>query len=368
MKTLLLLIGCLVIYLVGKRMLEKQAVASGEPWSKRDRRIAAKLGLQPLAHIDAKAPAPADAAFTAARKAVRAGDWAAGAAFVEGAGRDWSKRADRITWLADQAVKDDTWLQAWREARPNDPTAAAVHAEALVHLAWEIRGDRLASQTSREQFATFHRVLDEAREACTRAQDLAGDDPAPFINELPVAMGLGYPHARVEALWAEIEKRDPYHLGAHTAALQYWCEKWCGSNELMHDFARRAAEKGVPGQLLTTLPLHAFFEAMPQGRFKDPQRYYKRREVLAAADAALADVTAAAAVLDPHDPRIREARHMLAWTLYWQSRYTEALEQFREVDGYAGCVPWLYMERPAESYASTRDYVAARARRRGGRG
>ena len=40
-----------------------------------------------------------------------------------------------------------------------------------------------------------------------------------------VALGLGYPHAEMDRLWAEIIARAPHHYEAHFSALQYWCAK-----------------------------------------------------------------------------------------------------------------------------------------------
>ncbi|MGW1880910.1 hypothetical protein [Streptomyces sp. NPDC001970] len=323
----------------------------------------AALGLVPADRLVTKQVIPTVPHHAAAREAVRSGDWAAGAAFVAEAGRDWYERNRRIGWLADEAAQDDAWLLAWRRERPQDPAAAAIHANALVGVAWDIRGAKRAKYTTQEQFASFHRVLGEARDAFAEAQALAGDDPSPFIGEISVAMGLGYSHEMFAELWAEIEKRDPHSFSAHISALQYWCAKWRGSHELAEDFARRAAAKGEPGELLTLIPLEAYFEYETHENDADPDTYYKRPEIVAAVDAALADVAAAATagVLEPRDPRILVTRHMLAWLLYWQDRYEEAFEQFREVEaeGHIGCAPWTYSGDPVDRYTNVRDFTAA---------
>ncbi|WP_030855437.1 hypothetical protein [Streptomyces sp. NRRL F-4474] len=78
--------------------------------------------------------------------------------------------------------------------------------------------------------------------------------------EQPVAQGLGYAHEQYGELWAQITRRDPKVLTAHTSALQYWCAKWRGSHELALAFARESAASGKPGELLSLLPLTAYFE------------------------------------------------------------------------------------------------------------
>ncbi|WP_103530575.1 hypothetical protein [Streptomyces sp. SM11] len=152
--------------------------------------------------------------------------------------------------------------------------------------------------------------------ACHEAQALAGDDdPSPYIAEISCALSLGYGHEDFRALWAEVEKRAPHHLAAHAAALQYWCRKWRGSHELAEEFARRAAAKGSPGQLLSLLPLYAAFEQETTEEEADTDAFHKTPELVAAADACLTDLAAAVAA-DPADPWIVRVRHLLAWTLY----------------------------------------------------
>ncbi|MEV1023042.1 hypothetical protein [Streptomyces sp. NPDC050264] len=324
---------------------------------------ARQFGLVPTEEIDGEAAMAPDPRFERVKSAVRAGNWQAGAAYLEDAGRDWAERNRRSNALAAEAVTDDGWLLAWRTARRDDPGAALVNARSLVDLAWEVRGGGLAGATTREQFAGFHGVLAQAREAFAAARALAGDDPCPFIAELPLAMGLGYDHEAFEAIWAEVEQRDPYHVGAHHSALQYWCAKWRGSHEAAEEFGRAAAAKGAPGQLLSTIVLDAYFEYEITDETLNPGTYYQQPHIVAATDATLADVAAAHAK-DPHDRHIPPARHMLGHFLYWQNRYEEALEQFRAVDGYAGTTPWSYYGDPAERYARVRNYCAAQVAHR----
>jgi hypothetical protein len=332
-------------------------------------KAAAKLGFLPADRLDTDHVRAPDPRVTAVREAVRAGNWQAGADWLAEAGRDWEERDRRADVLASEAVQDDSWLLAWRTARPEDPGAALVHAESLIDLAWEIRGGGYAQYTTGEQFAGFHRVLEQAAEACAHAQSLAGDDPCPFIAELPLAMGQGYPHDRFEKLWAQIVERDPHHLAAHSAALQYWCAKWCGSHQLAEAFARSAAEKGQPGRLLTMLPLRAYFEYEIAHDDLNRDEFYKRPEVVEAVDAALVDVAAAAAA-NPDDRRLPQVRHLLASLLFWQDRHEAAVEQFRLVDGYINAVPWSYRgsrEGMIKAYTGERDYSAAQVlKSRGG--
>lgn len=310
-------------------------------------------GFLPGDRLDTGRSGPVPAEHGVVLAAVRAGDWQAGAAWIEAAGTDWEERYARVYVLGDEAAQDDGWLRAWRAARPADPAAAAVDADSALTVASNVRGALRASQTSREQFRVFHELQAKAQGLVEEAQALADPaDPTPYVLEQPIALGLNYPHERFRALTAEIVKRDPKHLSAHVRALQYWCHKWHGSHAEAAAYAREAAALGEPGDLLSLLPLYAYFEQETNEADVDPDVYYKEPEIVAAATAALADVAAAA----PGDRRVLRVRHMLAWVLYWQDRYPEAVEQFRHIDGYVGTAPWTYAGDPVARYLKLRDY------------
>ncbi|MBO1334722.1 hypothetical protein [Streptomyces sp. VRA16 Mangrove soil] len=290
-------------------------------------------------------------------RAVRDGDWEAAPRYLAEAGNDWQERDRRALLLGGT----DGHLAAWLAARPDDRDMALVRAHRLVTAAWQMRGAHAASHTSEGQFADFHRVLHRAREACHTAQRDAGHDPCPYIAELPVARGLGYSRKDLDALWTEIALRAPTHARAHHQALQYLCAKWHGSHKEAESFARAAAAAGHPGDLLSVLPLTACFERTLGLRPARRRSFYRRRDVVAATDSALVDVAAAQAT-DPHDPRLPQARHMLAYALHLQGRHDAALEQFRLVDGHAGSLPWSVYPDPAHEFVRARDRSAVRAR------
>ncbi|MFG2986100.1 hypothetical protein ACGFYQ_33445 [Streptomyces sp. NPDC048258] len=306
------------------------------------------LGFVAEEDLDTEHALPVPPERTAALDAVRSGDWEAGAAYVEAAGQDWEERWQRVRALADVAAADDSWLLAWRAARPSDATAALVNADAGVRVAWDVRGGQRGSHTTQEQFRIFHELLVKAQAYAHEAQRLADPaDPVPYMVEQPVAQGLGYPHEQYGRLWAQIVERDPKVLTAHTSALQYWCEKWRGSHELALAFARESAASGKPGELLSLLPLAAYVEQELHEPELKPETFFKEPEIAAAVDAALVDLAAA----DPDDWRAIRLRHMLAWFLFWQDRDAEAVEQFRHIDGYIGAMPWYYSSRSRYVFA-----------------
>ncbi|MFE6055043.1 hypothetical protein ACFQ6N_30190 [Kitasatospora sp. NPDC056446] len=283
----------------------------------------------------------------AALTAAKAGDWRPAAAFLAGEGTA-DLRWRRMYGLTDLAAEDDTWLRAWRAERPQDPTAALLHANALISVAWNIRSSARATEVSSEQFAGFHRVLGEAEEAFAEAVALApADDPNPWVARIPIAMGLGWSNDRFRQHWAELTERDPHHWGAHSRALQYWCAKWRGSHELMHGFIDGAVAAAPAGSLLAPMRLEAYFEQFARDREKTTA--WQRPEVGAALDAALADLAAT----DPEHPRVVYTRGWLAYGLTRAGRPTEALEQFQALGRFIP-PPFTNFNDPRQSFIDLR--------------
>lgn len=303
---------------------------------------AEQLGLLPAERQSTKSAGPLPTGWEAALDAVRGrgdggGDWKTAAELLRGIGRDWERRSLAAYLLAEIAAEDDGWLLAWEADGPHgpdDPDAALVRARSTVILAWKIRGGKLASDTTGEQFAGFHRLLQRSREEIARAAALNPDDPTPYVTEIWTALGLGYPHSEMDKLWSELTARDPHHYEAHFSALQYWCKKWRGSEQLATEFAERAAAAAPLGSLLTAFPLIAHFEHDES----DDSAADRTPEMIARVNAGLADAAAA----DPTHPRLPELRHLLAYYLALQDRDEAAIEQFRLVDGYVDALPWRY--------------------------
>lgn len=311
-------------------------------------------GLVPDDMLDTENPGP-DPDLAKALAAASLGDWRPALRLMENSDLEW--RWLRLTKLAKKAADDDTWVRAWRTALPADPTAALINAESLVELAWKIRGASQAHATTQEQFEGFHRVLAQAPDAFAEAARLAPADPCPYIGMMRVAMGLGWPHENMHTLWGEVVRRAPQHVGAHAVALQYWCAKWRGSEELMYSFATSAAANAPAGSLLTILRLLATYEELLGQKSDHPG--YQSAQTSAAIDALLADVAAAPA----GHAWLPAARHLLVWFLRAQNRLVEAAGQLRMVDGYIGATPWRYNSDPKRFYCATRQHLVLAAER-----
>lgn len=196
---------------------------------------AEKLGLLPAGRQNTEYAGPLPAGWEAALSRVGGGDWHAAAELLRGIGRDWDRRSKAVGVLGKLAVEDDTWLLAWEAAHPDDPDAAVVRASSTITLAGQIRGAKRARHTTEEQFAGFHRMLHRSRDEIARAAALNPDDPTPYVTEISVALGLGYPHSEMDKLWTEITARPAPLRGA-----------LAGAPVLVQEVARiRAAGNGV---------------------------------------------------------------------------------------------------------------------------
>ncbi len=243
------------------------------------------------------------------------------------------------------------WLRVWRTEMPKDAAGAAVHAEFLVQQAW-----RTAAAGTDE----FRIIMEEAKAACGEAALLAPGDPVPYIVELSVARGLGYSQQDFEQLWLKILDRAPNHMGAHLAALHYWCEKWHGSREQAYSFAEAAAARAPQGSLLAAMPLFAVFEHLPEVNLVSG--FYQGEVVGKAIHGALHAVHSAR----PDDPMLAHVRHLLVFFLVRAERWAEAMSQLIHVDGHVGALPWTLSPDPAAEFAVYRALAVAGYEANGG--
>ncbi len=291
-----------------------------------------------------------DPALDASADAARRGDWRAVAAALSPASGDADRYHRTLCDVAELAVEDDAWLNAWLDAAPEDPGAWSVHAQAMTRLAWRLRSAAPAPDVRPEQWAGFHRVLRQSPAACARATTLAPDLATPWIVLMSCAQGLDWGHDRFRQIWAEVLARAPHSVAAHQRALYYWLPRWQGSAELAAAFVAETLARARPGTLLTGVQLEYLLLERVPGTDAEASAYYRGPEVAAALDAAVADL--AAAPLD-HPYRIHH-RHWLSYFLTKAGRYGAAVEEFRAIDGYAGTRPWEWFADPAGMFSATR--------------
>jgi len=279
-----------------------------------------------------------DPALDAAVLAAKAGNWQPVGALMWEAGRDWERRY-LYTWIFGAlAAEDARWLQAWRQAHPQDGAAAAIEASSLVQLAWKIRTGDVSSKVSREQWDGFFRVLRQVPEHCREAAALSPEDPTPWVVLLGAAKGLQWGNDEFRALWAEVVARDPHHVLAHISAQSYWLPRWYGSTDLVLEFTEQAIAAAPVGSLLSLLRLDLLNRELRPEDSKLRPAFWSGEQVRWAIDEALIDLAAA----DPANVRINAMRSWLAVFLVRTERWAEAVEQFRAIGRMVAFEPWSY--------------------------
>ncbi|MFV2120673.1 hypothetical protein ACE14D_20420 [Streptomyces sp. Act-28] len=309
--------------------------------------------------LDVRMPGPDQDLMEVLDVVQRTQDWRAASQLLAGTPKEGETRWQRVQAFAGAASLElaqrpgvgGAWLRTWRAQAPKDAGGAAVHAEFLVQQAW---------RTARVGSDEFRIILEEARTVCREAALLAPGDPVPYVVELAVARGLGYSHEEFDQVWAKVIDRNPQHMGAHIAALHYWCEKWHGSRADADRFAQSAAARAPRGSLLAALPLFAVWEHLPDlALVRD---FYGTQVVSRAMEGALHAVHSAR----PDDPMLAHVRHLLIHFLVGAQRWSEAMHQIVHVDGHVGALPWTISEDPAAEYAVYRALAVAGYEANGG--
>ena len=267
----------------------------------------------------------------------------------------WEDRDVVVAGLGRRALAAPQWLDAWREAQPDDPDLAVVDARRLVEQAWEQRSHNDASQVSPEQFRAFHETLAQATERIQQAIDGSPGDPVPWALALRHARGTETDRATFERYLDALQTTDPHHYGARYEAMQYLCDKWFGSHEEMYDFARSSVEAAPREARVQSLLLDAVLEHLavdPSALASDPAR------VEEAISRAQGFVDAAP---DAGHHLTARTRNVLARVLFHLERHREAYEQMRLLGPYATSHPWSYWGDAREEFLTHRRHLVTLA-------
>ncbi|MFD3871119.1 hypothetical protein [Streptomyces sp. NPDC058623] len=264
--------------------------------------------------------------------AAREGEWRPAAAHVRAAGTDWDERWTRLELLIRLAEADDRWLTDWRTAEPADGDAGTAHAQLLVSRAWAVRGSAVAREVPDADMRDFHAQLPAAVAAAQRAADLAPADPGPWVVMITAARALSYTHSQFADLWRNLTLRAPHHTAAHWQAMQYWCAKWHGSDELMIEFTGRAAAQAPAGSLLPGVHLHALGELRGARAARTARSEANRARLL--------DIAGRLDTVRPDHEGLPRLRHLLAHRMGEARMHAAALDQFRAIGPYCGAAPW----------------------------
>ncbi|MET7680277.1 hypothetical protein [Streptomyces sp. NPDC005423] len=356
----LVMMGFVLVPFLRRRRGAIEQVAPGHP----DAADPADYGFVREEELDIRMPGPDQDLLDVLDLVQRTQDYRAAAQLLAGTETAGERRWQRVQAFAGAASLElrerpggvsetpgGQWLRVWRAENPKDAGGAAVHAEFLVQQAW---------RTSTPGTDEFRIIMEEARDACGQAALLSPGDPVPYVVELSAARGLAYSQPEFEKLWLKILDRAPAHMGAHLAALHYWCAKWHGSREVANSFAEAAAARAPQGSLLAAMPLFAVFEHLPEVNLVSS--FYRSEVVLKAIHGALFAVHAAR----PDDPMLAHVRHLLLFFLVRSERWSEAMNQLIHIDGHVGALPWTLSADPAAEFADYRALAVAGFEANGG--
>ncbi|MEV5679793.1 hypothetical protein [Streptomyces sp. NPDC052179] len=307
---------------------------------------------RPVARVDKDSGDP-DARRV--REAAEAGDWATVRDVLDA--RPESEDRTGLLWAVGDVAGTERWITDVVAAEPQAPLPRLVAAVRHISWAWEARTGARASHVSQEQFQLFH---DRLATAETWLYEVAECEPSwtsPWYALQVTGRGLQVEGDVARRRFEAAVRRDPRHLGAHQQRLQQVCEKWGGSHEDMHAFARSSAFAAPGGALLGQLVAVAHLEhwlALDSG---PDFRYIGRPEVVASLGEA-----ADHSIRHPDFVRGRgwlQVYNTFAMAFSLAGDVASARECFRATEGRVTEFPWNYLNGadPAKAYKKYRAYA-----------
>lgn len=199
-----------------------------------------------------------DPAARRVKSLLRRGSWREAADLLE-AERDWSRRATMVH-VASNRTGRPSWLDAWVHERPDTPDGWLVRAFHSVVWAWEARTSGRAADVTEDGWNLFFERVQLAFDDLGEVVARDPEDPTPWAILVLCARAAQRPRGEALEYFAEATMRDPWHSLAHRQMLVFLCEKWFGSHDDMHEFARTAAAGAPEGSPVHDLVVDAFLE------------------------------------------------------------------------------------------------------------
>jgi len=267
----------------------------------------------------------------------------------------WEDRDLDVASLGHLALASPQWLDAWREADPENPDLAVVDARRLVEQAWEQRSHNDASQVSQEQFAAFQETLENATQRIQQAIDGSPGDPVPWALALRHARGTECDRETFDGYVRALESTDAHHYGARYEAMQYLCAKWFGSHEEMFAFAHASVEAAPREARVQSLLLDAVLEHLASDASALTANPERVEEAIGRARGFLE------ANKDGGHHVTAQTRNVLARILFHLERHREAYEQMQAIGPYATSYPWRYWDDAREEFLTHRKHIVTLA-------
>ncbi|TQJ87177.1 hypothetical protein [Streptomyces sp. SLBN-31] len=252
-------------------------------------------------------------------------------------GRDWDRRAHRVSVLA-RALPPSV-SERWSADRPGD-------GDALVLEAW-VRSVRAVAGGRDEARA--------AERACLRAAECCPEDPTPWLALLELMHSFAVPVRDAVPVWSEAVTRAPWHRTAYHQLLRYLSPRGHGTVDDMLEFARQAAARAPHGSPLALLPVAARVELVThRQRQMSLGTDAHWREPRAADEVAVALTDWFAAAAAPHAEGVADL-NVLAFALIRMHRPDEAAAVFRRMGRHMTPHPWELLPEPQRTFLYWRD-------------
>ncbi|MET9916832.1 hypothetical protein ABZZ04_07060 [Streptomyces sp. NPDC006435] len=276
---------------------------------------------------------------------------------------DWTLRNESVRALAEIAVDDAAWLDAWRAESPDDPDALVVEAFRRIDEAGRVRTGAYAKDVSEDRFRAFFSLLDEALPVIEAAVAANPGDPVPWSAALAHCLGAQAPREVFDDCLGRALGCGPHHLPTHIQAVQFLSAKWYGSHGEMLDHAARAAADAPQGSPVRALEVVALTEVGIEADRGGKRRGRNGGQGAPGADRIdeiIATAQAYSASRPPEDRAARLVRNHLVWALNRQERWAESLDVYRSIGRYATEYPWAYAGSPLQAFLHFRDHARSR--------
>jgi len=154
--------------------------------------------------------------------------------FYDMADRDDAHNATPQDW-----ARVDDYLKIWIKARPDSSTARVLRARMLRAQAWQIRGEDVASTVKPEQWAGFHRLIDEAITFAESCRDLCGSDPEWYATMIALYIDHSTTDERIGPTFVEGRKKFPDYPSIYVNVARKFMPRWGGSAQMLERFAQQ---------------------------------------------------------------------------------------------------------------------------------
>jgi hypothetical protein len=268
--------------------------------------------------------------------------WEPAARLLDATGRDWDRRAHRMSVLARNLPA--VIPQRWVADRPDD-------GDALVLRAF--------TETIRAP-AEGHTAVRRAERTCLRAAEACPEDPTPWLALLTLMYSCAVPVKDAVPVWTEAVNRAPWHRTAYHRLLLYLSPRGHGTLPDMMDFAWQAAARAPQGSPVALLPVTARVELTAHrqgessfgasGNWNEP-RAGQEIEVALNGWFHAGAASHAEAVTD---------LNVLAFALTRAHLPDEAVPVFRRIGRHMTRHPWDLLPEPERTFVYWRDRAAGR--------